>query len=138
MLRAIPFKSDDKYHKKFHTMTKLALLFSFIVAITLHSYGQADSLAIVHFYSFEPAQGLKKTFEIFQDNESLTSQEEGGEVLIQMGPGSHSFRLQPGSGGLTLNIQSGMKYFVLCSSIGTLTLRTQSEAESDLKKVRGN
>ncbi len=119
-------------------MRKLILITAIMVAALMDGYGQTDSLAMVHFYSFEPDQGLKKTFQILQDNESLASQEEGGEVLIQMGPGSHAFSLQPGSGGLTLNLQSGMTYFVLCTSTGTLVVRTQSEAESDLQKVRGN
>jgi len=119
-------------------MTKLVFIFTLFTAMSMHSYGQTDSLATVHFYSFEPEQGVKKTFQILQDNESLTSQEEGGEVLIQMGPGSYTFSLQPGSGGLTLNLQPGMTYFVLCSTTGTLVVRTQSEAENDLKKVRGN
>jgi len=119
-------------------MTKLVFIFTLFMAMSMHSFGQTDSLAAVHFYSFEPEQGLKKTFQVLEDNQSLTNMEEGGEVLIQMEPGTYSFSLQPGSGSLPLNLQSGMTYFIFCTTTGTLIVRTQSEAESDLKKVRGN
>lgn len=118
-------------------MKNLILLIVFAL-VSLGSQAQTDSLATVHFYSFEPAQGDKKAFAILQNQEPLTTQEEGGEVMINVEPGVYTFSLQPGSGSLALTLQPGVIYFILCTTTGTLVRRTQSEAENDLKKVRGN
>jgi hypothetical protein len=119
-------------------MTKPLLLFLFIMAMSWHGYSQTDSLATVHFYSFAPEQGIKKIFQIRQDDESLLTQEEGGEALLHISPGTYTFSLEPGTGNLPLSLYPGVTYFILCTSTGTFVSRTQSESESDLKKIRGN
>ena len=118
-------------------MKNLILLFVLVLA-SLASQAQTDSLATVHFYSFKPEQGAKKVFELLQNAESITTQEEGGEVMIKMPPGSYAFGLLPRSGTVSLTVLPGTIYYLLGKTNGVLTQRTQSGAEADLKIVRGN
>jgi hypothetical protein len=111
---------------------------AFLTCMAAGSNAQSDSLATVHFYYTADEQSGAGPLEIVQGEAVLAEIGEGKEVLMNTLPGRRAFGLRPGKGSLTLLLQPGVTVYVLCTSEGTMIRRTQSEAEGDLKKLRGN
>lgn len=118
-------------------MKQLAISFLFVTGIWNQCYSQIDSLATIHFYSAKPTIEQAKSFEILEGSESLVISDGGLEVLHRCTPGSYTFFLKEGS-SININAQIGGEYFVeiLLGAPQTFKLKSKSEGEEDLRKLR--
>jgi hypothetical protein len=128
------------FHLNQESAMKSLLLTSLFCAINFcQSFGQTDSLAVIHFYSQKPVNGVAKSFEILSGAESLATSAEGLEILHQCMPGNYTFSLKGDGRTVTVNAQMGSEYFIEISpgSSQTLKIKNKDIGEEDLKRLRG-